>query len=95
LVFEAYGRGDLKGGLVIIDEPEIHLHYQFQSEYLRVIEKLNQEQGCQYILVTHSESLINSETINNVVRLSLDDSGYTLINQPQITTAQKMVSQDP
>ena len=29
LVFEAYGRGDLKGGVVIIDEPEIHLHYQF------------------------------------------------------------------
>lgn len=89
LVFEAYGRGDIKGGLVIIDEPEIHLHYQFQNEYLRVIEKLNAEQGCQYILVTHSESLINSETINNVVRLSLDEHGYTIINQPIITTDQK------
>lgn len=89
LVFEAYGRGDLKGGLVIIDEPEIHLHYQFQSEYLRVIEKLNSEQGCQYILVTHSESLINSETISNVVRLSLDENGYTKVNQPAITTDQK------
>lgn len=89
LVFEAYGRGYLKGGLVIIDEPEIHLHYQFQNEYLRVIEKLNVEQGCQYILVTHSESLINSETISNVVRLSLDENGYTRINQPNITTDQK------
>jgi len=89
LVLEAYGRGDLKGGLVIIDEPEIHLHYQFQSEYLRVIEKLNSEQGCQYILVTHSESLITSETINSVIRLSLDELGYTKINQPQISTNQK------
>ncbi|MEK7194951.1 MAG: AAA family ATPase [Patescibacteria group bacterium] len=89
LVFEAYGRGDLKGGLVIIDEPEIHLHYQFQSEYIRVIEKLNSEQGCQYILVTHSESLINSETISNVVRLSLDENSYTKVNQPTITTNQK------
>lgn len=89
LVFEAYGRGDLKGGLVIIDEPEIHLHYQFQSEYLRVIEKLNDEQGCQYILVTHSDSLINSETISNVVRLSLDENGYTQVNQPTITNDQK------
>src|SRR3989344_3564939 len=79
LVFEAYGRGDLKGGLVIIDEPEIHLHFQFQNEYLRVIEKLNVDQGCQYILVTHSESLINSETINSVVRFSLDSNGYTKI----------------
>lgn len=89
LVFEAYGRGGLKGGLVIIDEPEIHLHYQFQNEYLRVIEKLNKEQGCQYILVTHSEALINSETINSVIRLSLDDNGYTKVKKPQITTTQK------
>ncbi len=89
LVFEAYGRGGLKGGLVIIDEPEIHLHYQFQSEYLRVIEKLNKEQGCQYILVTHSEALINSETISSVIRLSLGDDGYTKINKPVLTTDQK------
>jgi predicted ATPase len=89
LVFEAYGRGGLKGGLIIIDEPEIHLHYQFQNEYLRVIEKLNKEQGCQYILVTHSEALINSETISNVTRLSLDDDGYTKINKPIVATDQK------
>lgn len=89
LVLEAYGRGDLKGGLVIIDEPEIHLHYQFQNEYLRVIEKLNKEQGCQYVLVTHSESLISSQTINSVIRLSLDEGGYTKINQPRITADQK------
>lgn len=89
LVFEAYGRGGLKGGLIIIDEPEIHLHYQFQSEYLRVIEKLNKEQGCQYILVTHSEALINSETIGSVTRLSLDEDGYTKINKPVVATDQK------
>lgn len=89
LVFEAYGRGDLLGGLVIIDEPEIHLHLQFQNEYLRVIEKLTQEQFCQYILVTHSESLVNSATIGSVIRLSLDDDGYTKVNQPIIAPSQK------
>lgn len=89
LVLEAYGRGDIKGGLVIIDEPEIHLHYQFQDEYLRVIEGLNRDQGSQYILVTHSESLISSETISRVIRVSLADDGYTTINQPTITADQK------
>jgi predicted ATP-dependent endonuclease of OLD family len=34
LVFEAYGRGDLKGGLVIIDEPEIHLHCNPSVKYI-------------------------------------------------------------
>ncbi len=88
LILEAYGREDLKGGLVIIDEPEIHLHYQFQDEYLRIIEKLNNEQGAQYILVTHSESLVNSKTIDKVVRFSLDKKNYTKINNPLINTAQ-------
>ncbi|MDD3940272.1 MAG: AAA family ATPase [Candidatus Pacebacteria bacterium] len=88
LILEAYGREDLKGGLVIIDEPEIHLHYQFQDEYLKIIEKLNNEQGAQYILVTHSESLINSKTIDKVIRFSLDKKNYTKINNPSINTAQ-------
>jgi predicted ATP-dependent endonuclease of OLD family len=91
LVFEAYGREDLKGGLVIIDEPEIHLHYQFQHEYLQVIRELNKDQSCQYILVTHSESLINSATIGSVRRFSLNPDGYTEIRFPHITAEQKVL----
>ena len=91
LVFEAYGRGNLKGGLVIIDEPEIHLHYQFQNEYLKVIRELNKEQSCQYILVTHSEALINSSTINQVRRFSLSKDGHTEIKAPTLTTDQRML----
>lgn len=91
LVFEAYGRGNLKGGLVIIDEPEIHLHYQFQNEYLNVIRELNKEQSCQYILVTHSEALINSSTINQVRRFSLSKDGHTKIKAPILTTDQRML----
>ena len=89
LVFEAYGRGDLKGGVVIIDEPEIHLHYQFQYEYLRIINEINKEQTCQYILVTHSESLINSQTINKVKRFALDNDNYTYVKSPTIEKNQK------
>lgn len=91
LVFEAYGRGDLKGGVVIIDEPEIHLHYQFQHEYLQVIRELNKLQSCQYILVTHSESLINSATIGSVRRFSLNSDGYTEVRSPALTAAQKVL----
>ncbi len=89
LVFEAYGRGDLKGGVVIIDEPEIHLHYQFQHEYLQVIADLNQDQNSQYILVTHSEALINSNTINSVRRFSLSREGHTKMFAPTLNTDQK------
>lgn len=91
LVFEAYGRGDLKGGLIIIDEPEIHLHYQFQNEYLRVIEDINKEQNCQYVIVTHSESLINSTTIHKVKRFALDLKNYTDIKDPILTDDQRLL----
>lgn len=91
LVFEAYGRGDLKGGVVIIDEPEIHLHYQFQHEYLQVIRELNKHQSCQYILVTHSEALINSSTIGSVRRFALNAEGYTDIRFPNLTAQQKVL----
>jgi predicted ATP-dependent endonuclease of OLD family len=91
LVFEAYGRGDLKGGLVIIDEPEIHLHYQFQHEYLQVIRSLNEQQHCQYILVTHSEALINSETISSVRRFTLNSAGHTEIRFPNLSQEQKVL----
>ncbi len=91
LVFEAYGRGDLKGGLVIIDEPEIHLHYQFQHEYLQVIRDLNKHQQCQYILVTHSEALINSSTITSVRRFALSSDGNTDIHFPRLTEEQKVL----
>jgi len=89
LVFEAYGRGDLKGGLVIIDEPEIHLHYQFQNEYLHVINEINKEQQCQYVLVTHSESLINSSTIHSVKRFALNSDNYSVVKFPDISADQR------
>lgn len=89
LVFEAYGRGELRGGVVVIDEPEIHLHYQFQHEYLRIIEDINREQKCQYILVTHSEALINSKTIGKVKRLALDGKNCSQVMSPTIHEDQK------
>lgn len=91
LVFEAYGRGDVKGGLVIIDEPEIHLHYQFQNEYLRVIEEINKEQNCQYVLVTHSESLVNSVTIHKIKRFALDQNNHSVIKAPKLSADQKLL----
>ena len=80
LIFEAYGRDELKGGVIVIDEPEIHLHYQFQNEYLRILKAINQEKTVQYILITHSDSLISSDSIRYVKRFSLNESRFTVVN---------------
>ena len=89
LIFEAYGRDDANGGLVVIDEPEIHLHYQFQFEYLKILEKLAKEQGVQYIIVTHSEGFISNKTIGHVKRFSLNKERNSVVYAPEITEGQK------
>lgn len=89
LIFEAYGRDDVKGGLIIIDEPEIHLHYQFQFEYLKILEKLAKEQGVQYIIVTHSEGFISNKTIGHVKRFSLNEERNSVVCTPDIREDQR------
>ncbi len=89
LIFEAYGQDDMKGGVVIIDEPEIHLHYQFQYEYLRILEELATEQKTQYIIVTHSDGFISSSTASYVKRLSLNSYRYSAVYAPTLSTEQK------
>lgn len=89
LIFEAYGRDDVNGGLIIIDEPEIHLHYQFQFEYLKILEKLVKKQGAQYIIVTHSEGFISNNTIEYVKRFSLDEERNSVTRTPDIREGQK------
>jgi predicted ATP-dependent endonuclease of OLD family len=89
LIIETYGRGLNKGGLVIIDEPELHLHYQFQQEFLSIIEDIVEDLNLQYVFVTHSESLISSKTIKSVARFALDASGEAEIYFPKIEAKDK------
>ena len=89
LIFEAYGRDDVNGGLVIIDEPEIHLHYQFQFEYLKILENLADEQDVQYIIVTHSEGFISNKTIGYVKRFSLNEERNSVVCAPNIREDQR------
>ena len=89
LIFEAYGRDDVKGGLVVIDEPEIHLHYQFQSKYLKILEDLAKEQKIQCILVTHSEGFISDNTIKYIKRFSLNEERNSVVCTPDIREDQR------
>lgn len=89
LIFEVYGRDDVKGGLVVIDEPEIHLHYQFQTKYLKILEDLVKEQKIQCIIVTHSEGFISDDTIKYIKRFSLNEEHNSMVCTPDIREGQK------
>lgn len=61
---------DLEHGMLIIDEPEIHLHPQSQERIIELLEEMKTRQYMQVILATHAPSMINEHNINHVFRCS-------------------------
>lgn len=48
-----------KGGLVLVDEPEISLHIEWQEEYLDCLLNICEMNGLQAIIATHSPYIVN------------------------------------
>jgi predicted ATPase len=62
--------------LILIDEPEISLHPQWQSEYLgQLAEAFSAFRGCHFILATHSPTLVAGAgpELTNIVNLERSD----------------------
>ncbi|MEI7563963.1 MAG: AAA family ATPase [bacterium] len=55
---------------MIIDEPEIHFHPQMQRSLARMMERISDNIGTQFMLSTYSPLFINESNINHVYRFS-------------------------
>ncbi len=71
----------LKEWLLIIDEPELHLHPQLQKQFLWLIEDITANFWLQCIMTTHSSLMINDKNIKHVYRFHTDE-GITHIVTP-------------
>jgi len=56
--------------ILLIEEPEAHLHPQLQIMLLKYLEKTAKEKGIQIIVTTHSPVLASSVSLNSVTHLS-------------------------
>lgn len=74
---------DLKDACVLIDEPEIHLHPQWQNKLIKLFRELYKDRNIQFIISTHSPVFVNRETIANVVRV------YKPAGQTRVTPKEK------
>jgi ABC-type transport system involved in cytochrome c biogenesis ATPase subunit len=57
MLFDAPPRG---GGMLLLDEPEISLHPQWQSIFGRVLRKLAEVNHCRVVVATHSPMMIGN-----------------------------------
>ena len=64
---------NVKGGIVIIDEPDLHLHPRWQRLLLGLLDDLSKERKIQFFIVTHSPQFITTNTIKNTFRVYKKD----------------------
>jgi predicted ATP-dependent endonuclease of OLD family len=84
---------NIEGGLLIIDEPELHLHPKWQILFLDILIELARITNNQFILSTHSVSFINKNTISNVIRVyrNTKSSNVVTINRSNLMDAKDLL----
>lgn len=66
---------NIRNGLIIIDEPDLHLHPQWQRLLIELFVELSNKTDNQFIIATHSAIFIDERTISDVIRIYKDDTG--------------------
>jgi putative ATP-dependent endonuclease of the OLD family len=60
---------NVRAGLVLVDEPELHLHPRWQMIFLGLFRDLSLERANQFVICTHSPVFVTPDTINSVIRV--------------------------
>ena len=76
---------DLKDWFIIIKEPELHIHPQYQKELSEVCETISEQLWTQFIFSTNSGLFINEKNLTSVYRTYKDENWNSLISAPRIT----------
>jgi predicted ATP-dependent endonuclease of OLD family len=61
---------NIRDALVVVDEPELHLHPKWQRTLLSIFVKLSDATGNQFLIATHSPTFISPQSIQYVSRVS-------------------------
>ncbi|MDI3526684.1 MAG: hypothetical protein PWR03_867 [Tenuifilum sp.] len=65
---------NINNGVIIIDEPELHLHPRWQNVLLDLFIELSSLTKNQFILSTHSPTFINDKSYNHIFRVYKDEN---------------------
>ncbi|MBI3258177.1 MAG: AAA family ATPase [Ignavibacteriae bacterium] len=91
LLFHIY-KYETKNGLLVIDEPELHMHTSMQKKYFEILHRACEQSNIQIIIATHSSTFIDENTINSTFRFSKRDNHTSIVN-PIVNNTQKELIQ--
>jgi ABC-type dipeptide/oligopeptide/nickel transport system ATPase component len=74
------------GTLVLLDEPETHLHPNFISDFIRLLDGLLEATGSQAVMATHSAYFVREVPRSQVHAFKRNENGYVDIVRPRLKT---------
>lgn len=78
--------------LVLIDEPEISLHPEWQFDYVtRLMEAFEAYTGCHFVIVTHSPTLVAGSAGFDLEIVDLDTRGEPIVEKPRGKSADQVL----
>ncbi len=74
------------GTLVLVDEPENHLHPNFVTELMALLRRILAQTGSFSLIASHSPFVVREVTHNDVLILKRDENGAPDIQSPRLRT---------
>jgi predicted ATPase len=79
-----------KRSILLVDEPDAHLEILRQKQVYSILKELAEELGCQVVIATHSEVILDDAVETNLTLL-IDDSSVDLATQNDMKTALRSI----
>lgn len=74
------------GTLLLLDEPETHLHPSFISQFVALLDQLLERTGSAAIIATHSVYFVREVFQDQVIVLRKDENGFVIPETPALRT---------
>ena len=81
-----------RGDILVLDEPEINLHPEWQLEYAKAIVELQKNYGVKFIITSHSPFFMRAIECFTDVNGTMDDLNVYRVNRPNRADACEVIN---